>query len=652
MSVPEKRKAEEPLDNGGKVSKTEEIPKDTDEYEIKEVKEIEQFDYEYNEWDTVLRKKLEDGNSDEITLAFESYLGQYVNDGDKWASYIEWIMNSSKNIEELDKKRIESTFFKVLTKVYNVKLWRLYLKYVELINPITPDNGERARSTVLKAYKFAIETVGIDFFKSHEIWGDYLKYLYLWQTVNPNEVSTREDLIRKALKSMIGYPSLNLEENWKTFIKLETDLNLNKSKNIVAESENDYLRVREVNNELIKLTKSLNPINERKYSVRQIAKWKKWIEWEKENKLKLTDVDVSKRINYVYNLSIQYLRLIPEVWFNYYHYINNEKNDQVKSTEILKDGILTNPTNIVLNYELSKIYEKGNLIENIKEIWTKLIKSLTSENKDSKLITYCYCQFLKFVKRTNKDIGEARKVFKLARQNKNIGWEVYNEYALIEYYNNELAIASRVFSLSMQHFKRDITFVIKYLDFLLKLKDISNFKKIIEISIENFKEIEDNKAIKILFKKYYQVEERFGDINSINSLCKRYARMFGAFDTIKLLYSGLEDVAQEVDNENGANIMIGDKNSVYVLDQYKDANNSSREGSESDLEVTRSTNSNDEINAVIDGLQEDASTKEQVVDENDVAAKLKDFLAALPQEGEMQEQIKSLTIGQLLDFFS
>ena len=28
-----------------------------------------------------------------------------------------------------------------------------------------------------KAYKFAIDTVGIDFFKSHEIWGDYLKYL-------------------------------------------------------------------------------------------------------------------------------------------------------------------------------------------------------------------------------------------------------------------------------------------------------------------------------------------------------------------------------------------------------------------------------------------------------------------------------------------
>jgi cleavage stimulation factor subunit 3 len=648
MSFVEKRigeEADEKLQPSLKIQKTEstveekevEKPSDDDEYEINDV---EVFKHEYSEWHFILEQKLKEGKKHEISEAFEKYLSQYVNDGDKWADYIEWMMSVEKDIE-LDKKRIESSFFKVLTKVYNIKLWRLYLKYVELINPITPDNGEKARSIVLKAYKFAIDTVGIDFFKSHEIWGDYLKYLYLWQTVNPNEASTREDLIRKALKTMIGYPSLNLEENWKTFVKFETDLNLNKSRNIIAENEVEYLKIKEVNFELIKVTKSIIPMNERKYNSRQISKWRKWIEWEKQNKLKLNKGEVDRRVNYVYNLSVQYLRLIPEVWFNYWNYVSNEKNDIKKGKELLEDGVAVNPVSLILNNELSKILEKNNDLEGLKNIWLNLIKNIKINiNIDnSKIITYCYCQLMKIVNRSS-NINEVRKVFKLARQYKKIEWVIYKDYGLIEYYNNETKIATRSFSLGMQYFKRNISFVIEYLNFLLRVKDMANFKKTIEISIENFKEIGDNKSLKILFNKYYEVEERFGDVNSINSLFKRYAKIFGEFDSIKLLYSGLKNESGEID-------------AVKILDQYR--NTTDTVESESDIEIT---GSNEKIKVVINGLKDDDSKdnidiadEQKDVNENEILIKLQSFLAALPQDDGMRDQMKSLSIGQLLEFF-
>lgn len=692
MSI-EKRKAESDNDEGQpdnkKVQKdaleekqesiaeteTQGTAGDTQDQESEAAEQLtESYDeFTHEEWVQLLKKTLEGGEEENITKLFEQYLTQYVNDGEQWVEYIKWMMKGD-DVEKMDKKRIESSFFKVLTKVYNVKLWRLYLHYVELINPITPDNGEKARNIVLKAYNFAIETVGHDFFSSNEIWGDYLKYLYVWQAVNPNEASTREDLIRKALKNMISYPSLNLEENWKIFTKFETDLNLNKSRKVISDCKNDYLKLKGLNNEVIGLTKSIKKVDERKHSLRQIRRWNSWINWEKENKLKLTEEEANKRINYVYNLSIQYCYLMPEAWFNFSNYLVVERNNAKLGLEVLKDGIKVNPYSLILRYQLSNHYEGANDLEKIKETWLDLIRRVeNSAKKDDRLITYCYSILMRVVKRIS-NIKEIRMIFKLARQFKGITWNIFYQYAMIEYYNNEIKIANRTFALGMQYFSTEISFVQKYLQFLIDIKDMTNFKKTIELSLESFKE--NQSASKILYRMYFQVEQEFGDINSINNLAKRYSQAFGKNSPFELIKDGLKseedgfDGIRELDeykqenanatgngssNGNGSGHSSGSAAKADKDAEHEDGGRGGRGEKEGEGNKDKDSEDDDvQITSVIDGLKEDSSeSKNQASgpDGGDITAKLYSFLQALPQDAAYQEQVKNLSIGQILEFF-
>lgn len=692
MSI-EKRKAESDNDEGQpdnkKVQKdaleekqesiaeteTQGTAGDTQDQESEAAEQLtESYDeFTHEEWVQLLKKTLEGGEEENITKLFEQYLTQYVNDGEQWVEYIKWMMKGD-DVEKMDKKRIESSFFKVLTKVYNVKLWRLYLHYVELINPITPDNGEKARNIVLKAYNFAIETVGHDFFSSNEIWGDYLKYLYVWQAVNPNEASTREDLIRKALKNMISYPSLNLEENWNIFTKFETDLNLNKSRKVISDCKNDYLKLKGLNNEIIGLTKSIKKVDERKHSLRQIRRWNSWINWEKENKLKLTEEEANKRIKYVYNLSIQYCYLMPEAWFNFSNYLVVERNNAKLGLEVLKDGIKVNPYSLILRYQLSNHYEGANDLEKIKETWLDLIRRVeNSAKKDDRLITYCYSILMRVVKRIS-NIKEIRMIFKLARQFKGITWNIFYQYAMIEYYNNEIKIANRTFALGMQYFSTEISFVQKYLQFLIDIKDMTNFKKTIELSLESFKE--NQSASKILYRMYFQVEQEFGDINSINNLVKRYSQAFGKNSPFELIKDGLKseedgfDGIRELDeykqenanatgngssNGNGSGHSSGSAAKADKDAEHEDGGRGGRGEKEGEGNKDKDSEDDDvQITSVIDGLKEDSSeSKNQASgpDGGDITAKLYSFLQALPQDAAYQEQVKNLSIGQILEFF-
>ena len=551
MSV-DKREAEDSVEREDiKRVKSEEVEEVKEE--IKEKEEEIKTNYTYGEWNSVLTTAVIEGNENKITKLFDTYLSQYVNDGDKWTMYIEWMMNKEEDGDKLDKKRIESSFFKILTKIYNVELWRLYLKYVEKVNPITAGNAENARNIVLKAYQFSIEIVGQDFFESYNIWSDYLRYLYIWQPVTPNEEKTKMELIRSSLKKMISYPSIKLEDNWKIFVKFEEDLDLNQSRKIINENIKEYLKLKEINDELMEITKSISKLKDRKYSIRQIRRWNKWIEWEKKNLMNKNEVELKKRINYVYNLSIQYCNIIPEIWYNYYEYLKNEE-DIDKSNEILNDGLKVNPMSLILTNEVSNEYEIKGDIEKIKEIWIKLIKNI-EEDEDSfqnknEIITYCYCRLMKIINRIG-DIKEVRIIFKMSRNFKGIEWNIFKEYSMIEYYKNELGISKRAYSIGMQYFNNNIRFICSYLDFLVLIKDMTNFKKIMEMSLEKFEDSNDRKK---LFKKYFKVEDRFGDIGSIKMLIKRSGR------GIYLLEEGLRD------EEDDYNEM---KSPVAVLDQYR-----------------------------------------------------------------------------------
>lgn len=491
-------------------------------------------------------------SKEQVSIAFKSYLDKYVNDGKVLAMYINYLMDG----EEIDKAEIEKTFSETLTRVLNIDLWKCYLKYIQLINPITPDSTDLPRQTVIKAYQFAVDTIGIDPINGSEIWNDYLNYLYHWQCITSQESTKRQDLIEKTLLKLIQTPSSNLEDHWKLFTSFENDLNTQKSRKVINDQSPIYMKLRSINNDLKKIIGSpckLIEVIERK-ETNQISIWNKWLNWEFKNPLELNEKALQARISLVYNLSCQYLKLNPEVWFNYSNYVIIELKNLNLGKEILIDCLKINPTSLANLIKLSNIYESNNETEKINPIWQSLVKHLIDEKFDNELITYCYINWMKIWKKLN-NLKQIRFVFSQARKFTDIGFKIYVEYAMIEHSNNDNKIAIKAFELGLKYFSNSIEMVLQYLNFLIEIKDLTNFKKIIEISIENF--TNDDDLIK-LFIKYYQVESNFGNLNSINLLTKRYLTKFPTSTSFNLLLLSTT-------NEDYFNPLL-------KLDKYKDSN--------------------------------------------------------------------------------
>lgn len=507
---------------------------------------------------TEISKLVDSGEKAKIDNEFNKHFEKYSNDGDAWTIYIKWMID---NPDKYEKKEIDTAFGKVLTKIYHIELWRLYLKYVQMNNPITPDEAEKSRSIVLKAFKFATDTVGIDYFEGDKIWTDYLKYLSEWKASNPNEVETRESLIRKALRTMISFPSKKLSDHWKAFTQFESSIDIVKSRKIISDASGEIVKVRKLNSELEKIIGGIAKMKDRNYSVRQFRRWKRWIEWEKKNPLELSNDEMIKRVEFVYNQSIQYGRFMPQIWINYGNYLM-ESGKKNKCIEILKEGLKANPISFILINGLSKIYElegEGK-VEDMKILWIELIDNIVNDesfdkSKVKRVISFCYCELMRTMNRVS-GLKEVRPIFKRARQYKEIEWNVYYEYSMIEYNNGESKIASRSFSLGMQTFKDEVLFVIKYLEFLLCIKDMVTFKNVIEKSIDNFQDKGDLESLKKVMNKYYDVETQFGDIKLINRLCERYDNIFGEMKHLDLIVNEMEGFTPNL-------------NIIKELDEYK-----------------------------------------------------------------------------------
>ncbi|VEU19277.1 DEKNAAC100904 [Brettanomyces naardenensis] len=532
-AVPQKRKHD---DDSSSTPIPEVLPQQTGD-------ELEQMEtnLNYNKWMKKIDNALQ--KNENVNETFESYLRIFKNDGKIWTKYIEHEMEQKEG-GELDKKKIEKLFSQSLTKIYDVGLWRLYLKYVQKINA---DGGEMARSIVLKAFNFAADNVGIDFLESQDLWNDYIRYLNEWQPSNANEAETRIDLTRQVMTRMIQVPSLRLEDDWKLFISFENDTDQAKARKNINDQSPDFMKLRPLSQELYVITKTLKESNKRRHSKRQLDRFAKWIRWEAANKLSLPDEKAKERVNYVYRVSTQFQRFQPEVWYNYVSYLFNEKQSEL-ALETLQNGLILNPESLSLTYQLANYYEGQSDLAKVKETWLQLIRYLTAEYTkkgpekekakdkaketgtgiDSKknfarAVSTCYSLLMRQAKRMG-TIKDVRSIFSMARKFKGVTWQVYADYSLIEYQSNDVRVAIRSFELAMRHFGKEYDFISAYLDFLISIKDMTNCKKVIELALQNFKD--DNQSSFKLFKRYLKIELGFGDTNSIKALERRFIGRF------------------------------------------------------------------------------------------------------------------------------
>ena len=287
-----------------------------------------------------------------------------------------------------EKEKVETLFQECLDLTDNVELYRTYVDYVRSVTDFVT-GGEKARATVIQAFEFAISKVGMDIL-SDSLWQDYIGFLKSWSPTATWEQQQKVDLIRKAYKKFLIIPTENIETSWSQYTKWENGLNPATASKFVSEKSAEFMLARSWITEYNKITdkrlkRSLIPSSNKNDEdvERQLQYWLRWLELEKQNKLELKDESLNdQRIQYVYKQATYALPFAPEIWFQYVKYLllKNEEGNLQESISTLRDGgLLLNPKSMLLSFQLAEMYERDNSFENAKEVFNKLISSLTKE---------------------------------------------------------------------------------------------------------------------------------------------------------------------------------------------------------------------------------------------------------------------------------
>ena len=89
--------------------------------------------------------------------------------------------------------------------------------------------------------------------------------------------------------------------------------------------------------------------------MKQVAIWKEWIQWEKDDNLVLKEEDLKAyhdRILYVYKQALMALQFWPEIWYDAAVFCFNSGLDK-QALEFLNHGIASNPESCLLAFKLA-----------------------------------------------------------------------------------------------------------------------------------------------------------------------------------------------------------------------------------------------------------------------------------------------------------
>ncbi|KAK6465046.1 hypothetical protein DFJ63DRAFT_5057 [Scheffersomyces coipomensis] len=347
--------------------------------------DLEQNPLDYGKWNRLIKQVLIKDKEEQVRSVYDKYLNIFKFDGNQWCNYINYELSR----DELD--RVENLFQKCFSITDSVELCRLYVAYVRRVKDVRI-GGEKARGTIIQAFEFAIDKVGLDLL-SGQLWNDYIEFLKDWTPTATWEQQQKVDLIRKVYKKYLVIPSETLETAWTQYTKWENEVNPATATKFISEKSAEFMLARSWNTEWNNVTeRSLErSIHEggiiglnAKQNEKQLTYWLNWVELEKKNILELKDSNqVEKRITYVYKQSTFALPFISELWFKFSKYLlfSNEEANLSKCIELLSEGLKLNPRSLIISFQLSELFEKENSFDRAKEIYTKLVDVLINDHK-------------------------------------------------------------------------------------------------------------------------------------------------------------------------------------------------------------------------------------------------------------------------------
>jgi cleavage stimulation factor subunit 3 len=130
--------------------------------------------------------------------------------------------------ERDDIEAAEKIYGKTLFKVPNVKLWNVYLDHVRRRININTDTTGTAVKTILQAFDFTLEHIGIDP-SSGYLWQEYINFVRSqaggvigggsWADLQ------KGDEIRKVYQRAVVIPTRTTNAIWQDYQKFENDFN-------------------------------------------------------------------------------------------------------------------------------------------------------------------------------------------------------------------------------------------------------------------------------------------------------------------------------------------------------------------------------------------------------------------------------------------
>ncbi|KAF3991057.1 hypothetical protein FT663_01821 [Candidozyma haemuli var. vulneris] len=587
---------------------------------------VEQNSLDFKKWGQLIEQVVAKDKEEQVRATFDKYFTIFRFDARQWNNYVNFELNRGEF------NNVEQIFAKCLPITNDVDLCRTYVSYVRRVNDVIT-GGEKARTTVLSAFDFAINKVGIDV-DSAELWKDYLDFFKSWTPSSSWEQQQKTDLIRRLYRRCLVIPAAKIESTWAEYTKWENDVSTpNSASKFIADLSTSYMEARSWNTEYKNATKgSLRrrtipmSLQEDTNNVltTQIEVWFRWIALEKKNHLNLRDHELRQRVEYVYKQATYTLPFVPEVWFRFNRFLlsENEEANRPRCIDVLTEGAKLNPGSFLIAFQLSELLEKDNSFERASETLRTLINHLSKDYdklkeeldalnakvkesatngneapKDSKgddsdddmidnnsseiklsesealailgleakleessrSVTLAYINLMALSKRTQ-GIKEVRAVFKQRKNYKALGYELFVENALTEYYSDNKKIADKVFDLAMKTYSQDGAFLYAYLDYLILTNSVESIKVFFEMAVTNLQQqisedqesiqltrgnILDQKkrtvrlkksqsAMKRIIKRYIRFAYSYLDLDTVLALEKRYLQLFPDDDELSL----------------------------------------------------------------------------------------------------------------------
>ncbi|KAJ7015735.1 hypothetical protein C8F04DRAFT_1284899 [Mycena alexandri] len=390
-----------------------------------------------------------------IQGVYDALLRRYPNTTPAQIAYLQHLTEDATK-----RKRAEELIKNYLPVSPSIELWNFYVAY---------------------AYEFAVKKIG-HHHGSGPMWAEYLHILN-----GEGMDGQNTEVLRSTYHRCLQIPLENLESLWSRYEAFEMGLNKITAQKFMSNLLPAHMRARAVLRQLSIYLNGLTMNNQLgiflpapatfSWQERQlIARWKAYLKWEEGNPLAIEGKDSAllySRIQMVYRKAVIDMRYYPDIWFMAYFWTTSVGRKDEGDGQSSRLGWKPIPTGTYLATadpakkdhrdftEIHAVYER---FFSVLRVELGRLSAAAEREKDQeelpklkKQYSNAWINYMRFARRAEGQKA-CRDVFRTARKDEYIGWEVYEAAAMVEYRCNledGRQVAGRIFEMAVKKYRSD-----------------------------------------------------------------------------------------------------------------------------------------------------------------------------------------------------